>query len=83
MDHIICDATGEPCYMLKACDNERGCVSLRERQRTEMQTREQIKRAAAKWQGASSTPCCEDRTPYFEANWRYLPGLRKYVTEQQ
>lgn len=42
MDHIICDATGEPCFMLKACDNERGCVSLRERQRTEMQTREQM-----------------------------------------
>lgn len=46
-------------------------------------TQEQIKRAAAKWQGASSTPCCEDRTAYFETNWRYLPGLRKYVTEQQ
>lgn len=42
-------------------------------------THDELRRAAAKWQGASSTPCCEDRFDYFAESWRALPGLKKYV----
>lgn len=42
-------------------------------------TKDQLSRAASKWQGSRSNPCCEDESPYFYFNWDALPGLRKFV----
>ena len=45
-------------------------------------TQEELRRAAAAWQGQSSTPQCEDRSPYFLARWSTSDGLRKYVVAE-
>jgi len=44
-------------------------------------TQEQIQRAGWAWRNDKDRETWADDQRYFEANWRHLPGLRRYVVD--